>query len=85
MMALARDIDSAPRRRAYHRGFRRAAAWLRAMRRAVRERRMLARMDERMLKDIGVTPAMRDAEVGRPFWDLPQRLRHEIDPTTLIR
>ena len=34
-----------------------------------RQRRALARLDDRMLKDLGLTRADALREAGRPFWD----------------
>ncbi|MDX1539948.1 MAG: DUF1127 domain-containing protein [Geminicoccaceae bacterium] len=34
----------------------------------VRDRRRLAELNAHLLDDIGVAPAWRDAEVGKPFW-----------------
>lgn len=45
-------------------------AW---MLRAVATRRQLARLDDRMLKDIGITRAEALAEAGRAPWDLGPR------------
>ncbi len=39
--------------------------------RVARERRRLAELDERQLRDIGIDPATAAREAGRPFWDLP--------------
>lgn len=36
-----------------------------------RQRRALARLDARMLADIGVTEAEALKEAARPIWDLP--------------
>ncbi len=33
-----------------------------------RQRRTLARLDFRLLQDVGITPADRAIEVGKPFW-----------------
>jgi len=33
-----------------------------------RHRRALARLDLHMLEDIGITPAQRDRECAKPFW-----------------
>ncbi len=33
-----------------------------------RQRRQLARLDSRLLDDIGLDHAHRDAEIGKPFW-----------------
>ena len=41
-----------------------------------RERRLLASLDERTLKDIGFNRGDAGAEAGRSFWDVPvDRLR----------
>jgi uncharacterized protein YjiS (DUF1127 family) len=49
-----------------------ATAWLRATlrtwHRRARERDQLARLDGRMLKDIGVSEADRFVLVNKPFW-----------------
>lgn len=37
-----------------------------------RQRRALALMDARLLRDIGLTREAAMREAGRPFWDLPQ-------------
>jgi uncharacterized protein YjiS (DUF1127 family) len=47
--------------------------WLGAMLRTVATRRYLAEMDDRMLKDIGVTRADALQEAGRVPWDLGPR------------
>ena len=39
------------------------------------QRNRLAALDERMLKDIGVTPRMAEDEAARPVWDAPQHWR----------
>ena len=42
------------------------------------ERRLLASLDERTLKDIGFNRGAAGAEAGRSFWDLPvDRLRDD--------
>lgn len=38
----------------------------------MRQRRHLARLDDRALEDIGVTRSEADAEVRRRIWDAPQ-------------
>ncbi|NVO54481.1 DUF1127 domain-containing protein [Rhodobacteraceae bacterium B1Z28] len=38
----------------------------------LRQRRCLARLDDRALKDIGVTRLEADTEARRPVWDAPQ-------------
>jgi uncharacterized protein YjiS (DUF1127 family) len=47
---------------------RRAISTLRLWRWRVRGRNELARLDERLLKDIGLTPADREFLVNKPFW-----------------
>ena len=46
---------------------------VRAMRRAVSERRALAMMDGRMLSDIGLSRAEAEAEINRKPWDIAPR------------
>ncbi|WP_170331580.1 DUF1127 domain-containing protein [Ruegeria arenilitoris] len=36
-----------------------------------RQRRSLAKLDDRALEDIGVSRAEADTEAARPFWDAP--------------
>ncbi|SPJ23837.1 DUF1127 domain-containing protein [Palleronia abyssalis] len=36
-----------------------------------RQRRQLASLDAHLLRDLGIAPAARDAEVVRPAWDAP--------------
>ena len=43
-------------------------ATLREWRRRIRARQELARLDHRMLQDIGLTHADREALVNKPFW-----------------
>ncbi len=47
--------------------------WLALTMRAVETRRYLAQMDDRMLKDIGITRADALQEAGRAPWDLSPR------------
>jgi uncharacterized protein YjiS (DUF1127 family) len=47
---------------------RQAVALVRLWLRRGRERRELARLDYRMLRDIGVTPSDAMAETEKPFW-----------------
>ena len=48
--------------------FQGAAALVRCWVRRVRERAELARLDHRMLRDIGVTPNEAERECNKPFW-----------------
>lgn len=48
--------------------FRHAAATLREWRRRSRDRATLATLDERMLRDIGVTRGEVLDEINKPFW-----------------
>jgi uncharacterized protein YjiS (DUF1127 family) len=43
-------------------------ATLRAWHQRASSRRMLAAMDARGLRDIGISPGMADAEARKPFW-----------------
>jgi len=43
-------------------------AWLREWRRRRRSRASLSRLDDRMLRDIGVTYAEAEREANKPFW-----------------
>jgi uncharacterized protein YjiS (DUF1127 family) len=36
-----------------------------------RQRQDMLKLDDHMLRDIGLTPAMVHAEAARPFWDAP--------------
>lgn len=36
-----------------------------------RQRRVLSRLDEAALRDLGLTRAEAEAEASRPFWDVP--------------
>ena len=45
-----------------------AAGMIDVWRARVRDRRRLAELNAHLLDDIGVAPACRDAEVGKPFW-----------------
>jgi uncharacterized protein YjiS (DUF1127 family) len=51
-------------------------AWLAAAMRAIETRRHLAQMDERMLKDIGVTRSQALEEANRAPWDLSPSAPH---------
>lgn len=46
-------------------------AWIRV----ARERRELAGLSGRKLRDMGIDPEAAAREAARPFWDLPKRLR----------
>lgn len=41
-------------------------------RRVARERRALATLDARLLRDIGIDAASAEIETARPFWDAPE-------------
>jgi len=53
---------------ALRRRVRRGIALLRLWRRRSRERKALARFDERLLKDIGLTRADAEFLINKPFW-----------------
>lgn len=36
-----------------------------------KQRKALVRLDDRMLKDLGVTREQANSEAGRPVWDVP--------------
>jgi len=65
---LSRPVSCAARRRSP--GW---LAWLGAVLHAVETRRRLAEMDDRMLKDIGISRADALEEAGRAPWDLGAR------------
>ncbi|MCB1833484.1 MAG: DUF1127 domain-containing protein [Geminicoccaceae bacterium] len=44
-----------------------------------RERKELAKLDDRALADLGLTLADARRESRRPFWDLPRRQREVLD------
>jgi uncharacterized protein YjiS (DUF1127 family) len=48
-------------------GWQRLLLW----RALARERRALARLEARLLRDIGLDEAAVEAEAARPFWDAP--------------
>jgi uncharacterized protein YjiS (DUF1127 family) len=50
--------------------------WLSAMLRAMETRRYLVEMDERMLKDIGITRSEALEEANRAPWDLAPMTPH---------
>lgn len=50
----------------------RAVSWLERVFGTARERRRLMALDERTLKDIGLSRADADGEWSRHFWDLPR-------------
>lgn len=63
-----RDLDAVPRalpRRPWHA---RLAAWLRLGGENARQRRALARLDARLLADVGLTRAEAAREYAKPFW-----------------
>ncbi len=49
----------------------RRANWLSAMVATWRQRHALDQLDDRMLRDIGVSRKEAADEVGRPIWDVP--------------
>ena len=55
----------------------RPSLWQRvvAWNRVARERRRLLDLDERVLRDIGLTPEQQYREASRPFWDMGDRRR----------
>jgi uncharacterized protein YjiS (DUF1127 family) len=55
-------------------------AWLAAAMHAIEGRRRLAEMDERMLKDIGVSRSDALEEAARAPWDLATRLHGSNAP-----
>lgn len=60
--------------RSLHTRSRRGSSLFALLRRALaarRERGALARLDERMLIDIGLTRDQARAETARPMWDVP--------------
>lgn len=46
---------------------------------ASRERRRLAELDPRLLRDIGVDPLAAQYEVSRPFWQLPEHHEAQLE------
>ena len=54
-------------------GLRRIETWIEIS----RQRRTLATLDDRMLKDIGISRASANFEASRPFWDIPQEENRE--------
>lgn len=53
---------------AMRRGARRLMGVLRLWRRRRRDRREVARLDDRMLKDVGLTRADAEFLINKPFW-----------------
>jgi len=47
----------------------RAGRWLARAHERARQRRALARLDDRLLHDVGLTREQACAEAQRPFWD----------------
>ena len=72
MGRIGRDAPPRLRRRAVRRPLRKAldriGATLRAWRQRGRERAELARLDDRMLRDIGVPRCDVWREINKPFW-----------------
>ncbi|SHI94121.1 Uncharacterized conserved protein YjiS, DUF1127 family [Ruegeria lacuscaerulensis ITI-1157] len=50
----------------------RQANWLQHVFSVARQRRALGRLDERALRDIGVTRSQAEAEAARPIWDVSE-------------
>jgi uncharacterized protein YjiS (DUF1127 family) len=50
-----------------------ALRWVAALLAVARERNTLAELDDRALKDIGLSRADVEGEIQRPIWDLPSR------------
>lgn len=69
VMSARADAKAKPRRSL----FRRARAWLRLCAEAAEERRALRELDERMLKDIGLSREEAARETRRAPWDAPPR------------
>ena len=70
--SLGRDFGAAPRE---HLLSRRAASWLGRVRATLRlwqdrvsGRQQLLRLDEHVLRDIGITRLQAEAEANKPFW-----------------
>jgi uncharacterized protein YjiS (DUF1127 family) len=57
-----------PRKHAPLSAFRRFARWCTLCHARAAQRRHLAELDERMLKDVGITPAEAARESARPWW-----------------
>jgi uncharacterized protein YjiS (DUF1127 family) len=47
-------------------------AWLLGLLGCGRSRRRLAELDDRMLRDVGLTREEAGREAGRPVWDVPR-------------
>ena len=66
------DTADAQRRQAAHEALSDAAHWvaatLREWRRRLREREQLGKLDDRMLRDIGLTRADAHFLINKPFW-----------------
>lgn len=45
-----------------------ALALIRQWRERIRQRMQLARLDARMLRDVGITPSEAEHECNKPFW-----------------
>ena len=66
-----RAAERVPARGALARRFWRLPLALAVALKVRRERRMLLRLDERALKDMGFDPGTAHHEARRPFWDIP--------------
>lgn len=43
------------------------------------QRRRLAELDPRLLRDIGIDPAAAQHEINRPFWQLPEHYGAQLE------
>ena len=57
---------------AFTRSLSRFANYFLACLRVARQRRQLLKLDDRALKDIGISSADADAEATRGFWNIPE-------------
>tara|TARA_R110000782_G_scaffold137811_1_gene230299 strand:- start:331 stop:549 length:219 start_codon:yes stop_codon:yes gene_type:complete len=62
------DLEAAPRILPRRPWYARLSAWLRLCRAKTRQRRALARLDTRLLADVGLTRADAARECAKPFW-----------------
>lgn len=67
--------SAAPRRAPSAPALRPLLGWLSGAAAARRQRQQLARLDDALLRDIGLTRAEALGEAERPLWDVPQAWR----------